>query len=105
MAAQFVSEPLRAEKGTFDPARMATGAPGLPASFRWRDRTLVVAEVLEVWKEYGDCKHGSGERYLRRHGFRIRTLEGEVARISFQRSFGRASGKVASRWWLHAIET
>jgi phosphoribosylglycinamide formyltransferase-1 len=104
MARAFISEPLDPDAGTFDPARMAMGEPGLPAKFRWRDRELVVAELLEQWKEHGDCKHGSGERYLRKHGYRLRTADGLVIRIYFQRSFGRSSGRVISRWWLHSIE-
>jgi len=28
-----------------------------------------------------------------------------VIRIYFQRSFGRSSGRVISRWWLHSIES
>jgi len=104
MARAFISEPLQPDSGTFDPARMATGEPGLPAKFRWRGRELVVAELLEQWKEHGDCKHGSGERYLRKHGYRLRTADGLVIRIYFQRSFGRSRGRVISRWWLHSIE-
>lgn len=100
----FVSEPLKPLAGSFDPGMMGQGAPGLPERFRWKKRELVIAEVLEGWKEHGDCKHGSGERYLRKHCFRLRTEDGAVIRIYFQRSFGRASGKTTSRWWLHSIE-
>ena len=81
---------------------MSRGEPGLPAAFRWRGRGLTVAEVLESSREYGDCKHGSGERYLRKHCYRIRTTDGLVLRIYFQRSFGRS--RPTARWWLHSIE-
>ena len=101
MAASFISEPLMPD-ASFDPLAMARGEPGLPAKFRWRGRDLIVAEVLETSRAYGDCKHGSGERYLRRHCFRIRTADGLVLRIYFQRTFGRA--RSAARWWLHSIE-
>ncbi len=101
MPARFISEPLTPE-ASFDPLAMARGEPGLPAKFRWRERELAVAEVLETWRDYGDCTHGSGERYLRKHGFRIRTADGLVLRIYFQRTFGRS--RPASRWWLHSIE-
>ncbi len=104
MSASFISEPLKPLEGSFDPAAMGMGAPGVPEKFRWKKRDLVVAEILESWKEHGDCKHGSGERYLRKHIFRIRMEDGSVAQIYFLRSFGRANGKVASRWWLHSIE-
>ena len=58
--------------------------------------------MLETSREYGDCKHGSGERYLRKHCFRLRTTDGHVLRIYFQRTFGRA--RPSARWWLHSIE-
>lgn len=80
---------------------MARGEPGVPASFRWRDREWVVAEVLETWKEHGDCTHGSGERYVRKHGFRLRTADGAVFKVYFQRHFGKA--KRAERWWIQSM--
>ena len=98
----FVSEPLE-PVGDFDTAAMARGEPGLPSGFRWGKRTLEIAEVLERWKEHGDCKHGSGERYLRKHGYRLRTADGLILKIYFQRSFGRAQ-KASSRWWLQSVE-
>lgn len=101
MKASFVSEPLTPD-ASFDPLAMARGEPGLPAKFRWRERDLVVAEVLETSLAYGDCKHGSGERYLRKHCFRIRTPDGLVLRIYFQRTFGRA--RRSARWWLQSME-
>lgn len=99
---RFISEPL-APMGGFDTAAMAQGEPGLPAKFRWRQQTLEIAEVLERWKEHGDCKHGSGERYLRKHCYRLRLMDGAIAKVYFQRSFGRAR-KSADRWWLQSIE-
>ena len=101
MPATFISEPITPD-ASFDPLAMARGEPGLPEKFRWRDREWIVAEVLETSKEYGDCKQGSGERYLRRHCFRLRTTDGHVLRVYFQRSFGRA--RASARWWLQSIE-
>jgi Family of unknown function (DUF6504) len=99
---QFVSEPLM-PIGGFDADAMSRGEPGLPAGFRWRKRTLDIAEVLESAKEHGDCKHGSGERYLRKHAYRLRTMDGLVLKVYFQRSFGKA-GKSTSRWWLQSVQ-
>ncbi len=101
MIARFISAPLVPDR-SFNVSEMATGEPGLPAKFRWGQREIVVAEVLERGKEFGDCKHGSGERYVRKHVYRIRTGDGTVARIYFQRTFGRS--RVTSRWWLHSFE-
>ena len=61
-----------------------------------------MAEVLETWKEHGDCTHGSGERYVRKHGFRLRTADGAVFKVYFQRHFGKA--KRGERWWIQSME-
>ncbi len=101
MPATFISEPLTPE-ASFDPLAMSRGEPGLPAKFRWRERNLIVAEVLETSRAYGDCQHGSGERYLRKHCFRLRTTDGLVLRVYFQRTSGKA--RASARWWLQSIE-
>lgn len=106
MILTFVSEPLQPEKESFDPLRMAQGEPGLPQKFRWREQEFMITEVLEQWKEYDDCKHGSGEQYVRKHGYRLRTNQGSVWRVYFQRTFGRSKSNksASSRWWLHSVE-
>ena len=104
MPSSFVSEPITPVEASFDTAGMARGEPGLPWKFHWRKKEFKVAEVLDHWKEYGDCKHGSGERYLRKHGYRVRTTDGMVLRLYFQRSFGRAASRTTSRWWIQSIE-
>jgi phosphoribosylglycinamide formyltransferase-1 len=100
MLAELVSEPLEPDR-SFDPAAMATGAPGLPVKFRWSRGELVVADILETGKSFGDCSHGSGERYLRRHWWRVRTGDGRIARIDFQRSGG---SRPRARWRLVGFE-
>ncbi len=62
---------------------MARGEPGLPHQFRWRKTNWEVAEILESRKEHGDCTHGSGERYVRKHVYRVRTTDGTVLAPSF----------------------
>src|SRR5277367_7112483 len=104
MPSSFVSEPITPVKASFDPAGMARGEPGLPQRFRWREKEFIVAEVLEQWKEHGDCRHGSGERYVRKHGYRIRATDGSVMKLYFQRCMGRGKLPARSRWWMHSIE-
>jgi phosphoribosylglycinamide formyltransferase-1 len=99
----FVSEAITPLEMSFDPAGMSQGEPGLPQKFRWRKKDYSVVEVLEKWKEHGNCRHGSGERYLRKHGYRIRTTDGSVFNVYFQRSSGR--GKLSARWWLQSIKS
>jgi phosphoribosylglycinamide formyltransferase-1 len=79
---------------------MATGKPGLPGKFAWKGRSFSVLQVLEDWKEAGDCRHGSGERYVRKHWFRIRTTEDLEMKIYFERQ-RRSSG--GSRWRLYSL--
>jgi hypothetical protein len=101
---RFVSQPMRPEGESFDTSRMGAGEPGLPARFRVGTTVYEVAEVLDRRREYGDCRHGSGERYLRRYVFRVRTTGGEILTIQFHRSFDRPRGRSAARWWLQWIE-
>jgi hypothetical protein len=100
----FISEPIQPVEGTFDSAAMATGMPGLPQQFFWRGQEHSISAVLEVSKGHGDCRNGSGERYVRRHEFRIRTKDGTVMRLYFQRSMGRGKITARTRWMLHSIE-
>jgi hypothetical protein len=104
MTSSFVSEPIVPVRGTFDTAAMSRGEPGLPGKFRWRKKEFTVAQELERWRDHGDCRNGSGERYVRRHGFRVRTGDGFILRLYFQRTTGRGPSPKA-RWWLHSIES
>jgi len=101
---RFVSEPITPLDQSFDPSRMASGEPGVPQRFRWRKQEIAVAAILESWREFGDCAHGSGERYVRRHCYRVQTVAGPVMTLTFQRSFGRARFRIKSRWRLLNIE-
>jgi len=83
---------------------MSRGEPGLPAKFRWRKKEFTVAQELESWRDHGDCRNGSGERYVRRHIYRVRTDDGAILRVYFQRSVGRGAMGQA-RWWLQTIES
>jgi hypothetical protein len=103
MRTSFISEPITPVEASFDTAGMSRGEPGVPMKFRWRKKSYAVAEILEQWKDHGDCRNGSGERYVRKHGYRVRTEQGLVFRLYFQRTVGR--GKLSkARWWIHSIE-
>ena len=104
MPSSFVSEPIAPIDASFDTGMMARGEPGLPWKFRWRKKEWAVAEVLESWKEHGDCAHGSGERYVRKHGYRVRMIDGTVLRLYFQRTFGRGKFRIKARWWIYSVE-
>jgi hypothetical protein len=104
MTEEFVSEPIGPDIKAFDTARMATGEPGLPKRFTWRDREYEIAEVLEQWKDSGPCKSGADEKYLRKHWYRIRTTDGTEMKIYFERQ-PRSKGQAKSRWWVYTVES
>lgn len=116
--ATLVSEPVVPAPGTFDPAAMAAGSPGLPTRFRWRDDEYAVAELLSTGRDTGPCRHGSGERYVRRHYFRIRAdriapaappdgpdapAASIVMTLYFERTGARAKPG-SPRWFVYTVE-
>jgi phosphoribosylglycinamide formyltransferase-1 len=96
---RLIAEAITPIEGSFDTAGMTRGEPGLPQRFRWRGNEYIVAEVLSQHKEAGPCTHGSGERYLRRHHYHLRTTEGLEMKLCFER--GSRAGK--ARWLLLRI--
>jgi hypothetical protein len=97
----FISEPIKPKAGSFNTARMAQGGPGVPEAFEWRGRMIAVDAVVKSWHTTGPCTHGSGEQYVRRHYFEVRTAEG-LMKIYFDRQ--PKAGPKAPRWWLLSIE-
>lgn len=98
---RFVSDAIVPIADTFDTGRMAVGEPGLPGAFQWRGRTLEIATVLRSWRDTGPCRHGSPERYVRKHWFEVVTREGATLKLYFDRQ--PRGGGVAARWWLFSI--
>lgn len=102
---RLISEALTPLAGGFDTAAMAQGEPGLPAGFHWRDAELLVQDVLQSWKETGDCSHGSKEQYVRRHYWKLRLEDGRICTVYFERQ-PRKTGTAAKspRWFLYTME-
>jgi hypothetical protein len=101
MLDRFVSEAIRPVVATCDPLRMAAGEPGLPHEFVWRGRTIKIAAVLRTWRETGKCRHGSPERYVRKHWFEVATTSNSTMKIYFDRQ--PRNGRKSDRWWLFTI--
>jgi len=101
MRERFVSEALKPVTATCDTSRMAVGEPGLPLEFSWHDETIRISEVLRTWRETGKCRNGSGEDYVRKHWFEVRTASTEILRIYFERQ--SRGGPKGARWWLFSI--
>jgi hypothetical protein len=102
MNEHFIGASIQPVEGTIDPARMSAGEPGLPREFRWKKQVIKIERVLRTWREIGDCHHGSGERYLRKHWFEVVTEAGERMKIYFERQ--AKAGQKKSRWHLYTLE-
>ena len=102
MKGQLISEPLQPVTDEVSAHHATSGEPLLPSKFIWRGSEYAVGEVLEKWKQSGDCTHGSGERYVRKHWFTIRTTNGEEMKIYFERK-QRSGSPAKQRWWLYTI--
>jgi hypothetical protein len=102
MDEEFVSEPIQPIAETFDCAAMTRGEPGLPERFVWRSSEYTVAEVLEAWKETGPCKSGGPEMYLRKHWYKIKTTNGLIMKLYFERQ-ARSKSRNKTRWWLYTV--
>jgi phosphoribosylglycinamide formyltransferase-1 len=98
---RFVGEPLLPRVETADASRMALGEPGLPTEFEWRGRRLRVRACLRAWRETGPCRHGSGERYVRKHWYELATESDGVLRVYFDRQ--PRPGSRGPRWWLFSV--
>ncbi len=97
---EFVSEPIVPDAHTFGAGAMAAGLPGLPAGFTWRATHYEIRGLLECWKESGPERgRASGERYLRRHGFRLAMSDGTVWTVYFVRH-APTGGSARRRWFL-----
>lgn len=103
MHEQLISEALTPVVATSDTSRMAVGEPGLPREFLWRGRAVRIATVLRSWKETGPCRHGSGERYVRRHWYEVAADDGTRMKIYFDRQQRPRHGRREPRWWLFSI--
>jgi len=100
MGEQFIGEAI---KPNMTGARgNEAGGPVMPAGFTWRGREFTVGRVLVIWKEAGPCRHNSGEKYLRKHWYRIRTTDGREMKIYFQRQ-PRKGSSGEDRWWLFTL--
>jgi hypothetical protein len=100
----FICECIKPDRATGDTTSMSRGLSGLPAGFTWRDRHVTVGEVIEDWKQSEPCDHHSGERYYRKHYYRIRVDGGEVWTVYALRHMKQGENP-SRRWWLYTVET
>jgi len=103
--AQLISEPITPDRASFDAAAMARGELGVPSGFAWRERHFVVTGLISHWKQSEAENHApGGERYYRKHCFRLTVDTGEIMTIYGVRRVKRGESP-HRRWWLYSIET
>lgn len=101
---EFVSEPVKPDAGTSDAAAMATGVPGLPTGFVWRDTHFQIRKLLSSWKHSEAFNHTPrGDRYYRKHYFKVLVDSGEVMTLYAVRHT-KTGENPKKRWWLQSIE-
>lgn len=98
--ARLVSQPLAPVAGAPSATAAAVGEPVLPGRFRWAGREVTVAEVLERWKSSGPAE--GGERYLRRHWYRVRLTDGRQLTLYFERQ-AASRRQAKARWWVYTV--
>lgn len=102
MADRFVSEPIKPVVATCDTSRMSMGEPGLPRQFVWRGRMVEIAALLRTWHETGKCRHGSDDRYVRKHWYQVATIADGTMTIYFEKN--PLHGRKGKGWWLFSID-
>lgn len=100
---RFISEAIQPVIATCDTSRMAIGEPGLPREFIWRGQTIVITAVLRSWRDTGRCRHGSPEKYVRKHWYEVVTAANGTMKIYFDRQ--PRPGSRADRWWLFTMSS
>ena len=104
--AEFISEAIEPEAGSFRTDLMTAGLAALPGAFTWRGRRYEIAECLSHHKRSAPEGHtAAGERYLRRQEFTVRLDTGQTAVIYIERQTRRGAGARAARqrWFLYTI--
>lgn len=102
-AEEFISEPITPDYGTADVQAMARGLAGLPTGFRWRGRHYTIREVLKEWKRSEAEGHRpGGERYFRKHYYRVRVDSGETMTLYLVRHV-KAGESPKRRWRLYSV--
>lgn len=102
MAERLVSEPLQPVVATCDTSRMSMGEPGLPRQFIWRERLVEITAVLRSWQETGPCRHGSSDRYVRKHWYEVATVADGTMIIYFAKP--ARGGRKGMGWQLFSID-
>lgn len=100
---EFISESITPDAGTHDTAAMARGQAGLPTGFTWRGTHYAIVETISEWKASEAEDHAGGERYYRKHFWRVRVDSGETMTLYAVRHT-KPGENAKRRWWLYTID-
>jgi len=101
--ARFISERIFPDTESVDFGDTPIGEPPFPHRFTWRDAEYTVDVIVRRWKESKpDSTHGSGESYVRKHWFQVKTTSGHEMTIYFERQ-ARTRAQRKARWWLYTV--
>lgn len=92
---RLIAERIHVEE--FADGSLSSGEPLAPVRFRWRDRLVDVAEVVDTWR-----KVTSGG-YVRRHYFHLRSADGTRYIVYCERQ-SRNHLHPTQRWFLYTME-
>ena len=92
---RFVSRPIAPSGDGFLTAADGN-APPVPQAFAWEGGMLRVAAIVRTWRT---TKTDRGDAYLKRHWFELRTQDGAILEVYYDRQARRG----ASQWWLYTI--
>lgn len=97
---RLVSQPIRPVDPGDALIAWTVGEPLLPKAFLWQQATIRLEQCLEKWKESAAAE--GGERYVRKHWYRVRLADGRVAKLYCLRRPDHRR-KAALRWRLFSL--
>jgi len=104
MGEEFVSEPIEPTGQVLGTKMMARGEPALPKAFAWREALHEIVDIQATWKTSSrEGGRRTGELYLRRHWYRVRTDTGLIATIYCDRQ-ARDRKRPKARWWIFSVQ-
>lgn len=101
---EFVSESITPDAGTHDAAAMARGQAGLPKGFTWRGTHFTIVETISEWKASEAENHAGGERYYRKHYWKVRVDTGQTMTLYAVRR-PKPGENPKRRWWLYTVDS
>lgn len=100
----FISEYIKPDKDSFNTSFMASGMPGVPMKFSWRNKEYRVVKIIDFWKDTRNCKgaymtDSNAEKYVKNHYFKLRLDSDDVVTVYCPRGASKSS-----KWVMYTME-